>query len=97
MMKVSSDMSTAAMTDIYPEFEAHVLEDGHRFFVGRLPEDLCPDAAGFEDVTFHTKPQIAAALIRDVAVLGQVELDWVVGDSEYGRAGHGHPVADARS
>ena len=41
-----------------------------------------------EDVTFRTKPQIAAELIRDVAVLGQVELDWVVADEEYGRAGH---------
>jgi len=40
-----------------------------------------------EDVTFRTKPQIAAELIRDVAALGQVVLDWVVGDSEYGRAG----------
>ena len=39
-------------------------------------------------MTFRTKPQIAAELVRDVAVLGQVELDWVVGDSEYGRAGH---------
>ena len=37
---------------------------------------------------FRTKPQIAAELIRDVAVLGQVELDWVVADEEYGRAGH---------
>ena len=39
-------------------------------------------------MTFQTKSQIAAQLIRNVAVLGQVELDWVVGDSEYGRAGH---------
>jgi SRSO17 transposase len=41
-----------------------------------------------EDVTFRTKPRIAAELVRNVAVLGQVELDWVVADSEYGRAGH---------
>jgi SRSO17 transposase len=41
-----------------------------------------------EDVTFQTKPQIAAQLIRDVAVLGCVALDWIVADSEYGRAGH---------
>jgi SRSO17 transposase len=41
-----------------------------------------------DDVTFQTKPQIAAQRVRNVAVLGQVELDWVVGDSEYGRAGH---------
>ena len=41
-----------------------------------------------EDVAFRTKPQIAAELVRDLAVLGQVGLDWVVADSEYGRAGH---------
>jgi len=41
-----------------------------------------------EDVAFRTKPRIAADLIRNIAVLGQVELDWVVADSEYGRAGH---------
>jgi SRSO17 transposase len=67
----------------------------HRLF---LPESWCAatheakdrrEAAHIpEDVTFRTKPQIAAELIRGVAVLGQVELDWVVGDSEYGRAGH---------
>jgi SRSO17 transposase len=68
---------------------------GHRLF---LPEAWCaatPEAKRRrdeahipEDVTFRTKPQIAAELVRDVAVLGQVESDWVVGDSEYGRAGH---------
>ena len=67
----------------------------HRLF---LPESWCAatreardrrEAAHIpEDVTFRTKPQIAAELICDVVVLGQVELDWVVGDSEYGRAGH---------
>ncbi len=36
------------MTDTYADFEAHILDDGHRLFVGRLPEDLRPDAAGFE-------------------------------------------------
>jgi SRSO17 transposase len=41
-----------------------------------------------EDVGFRTKPRIAAELIRNVAVLGQVALDWVVADDEYGRAGH---------
>jgi SRSO17 transposase len=41
-----------------------------------------------DDVTFRTKPRIAAELVRNVAVLGQVELDWVVADDEYGRAGH---------
>src|SRR5512147_705268 len=41
-----------------------------------------------DDVRFRTKPRIAAELVRNVAVLGQVELDWVVADDEYGRAGH---------
>src|SRR5262249_56978147 len=67
----------------------------HRLF---LPESWCAatreakdrrdEAQIPEDVTFRTKPQIAAELVRNVAVLGQVELDWVVGDSEYGRSGH---------
>jgi SRSO17 transposase len=67
----------------------------HRLF---LPESWCkstPEAKGRRDaahipgdVPFRTKPQIAAELIRNVAVLDQVKLDWVVGDSEYGRAGH---------
>jgi alkylated DNA repair dioxygenase AlkB len=55
-MEVHSDMSTAPMTDTYTEFEAHVLEDGHRFYVGRLPGNLCPDAAGFE-VLWNLHPQ----------------------------------------
>ena len=41
-----------------------------------------------EDLPFRTKPRIAAELVRNVAVLGTVELDWVVADEEYGRAGH---------
>jgi SRSO17 transposase len=41
-----------------------------------------------EEVAFRTKPQIAAELVRNVAVTGTVTLDWVVADSEYGRAGH---------
>jgi SRSO17 transposase len=67
----------------------------HRLF---LPESWCAatreakgrrEAAHIpEDVSFRTKPRIAAELVRSVAVLGQVELDWVVADSEYGRAGH---------
>ena len=67
----------------------------HRLF---LPESWCAptrEAKGRresahvpEGVAFRTKPQIAAELVRNVAVLGQVQLDWVVGDSEYGRAGH---------
>jgi SRSO17 transposase len=67
----------------------------HRLF---LPESWCKptreakgrrDAAHIpEGVAFRTKPQLAAGLIRGVAVLDQVKLDWVAGDSEYGRAGH---------
>jgi SRSO17 transposase len=40
-----------------------------------------------EDLAFRTKPEIAAALIRDVAVLGVVTLDWVTADEAYGRDG----------
>jgi hypothetical protein len=36
------------MTDTYAEYEAHVLDDSHRFFVGRLPEELRPDADEFK-------------------------------------------------
>jgi SRSO17 transposase len=67
----------------------------HRLF---LPESWCeptPEAKGRrdeahipEDVPFRTKPRIAAELVRAVAVLGVVTLDWVVADEEYGRAGH---------
>jgi SRSO17 transposase len=41
-----------------------------------------------EGLPFRTKPRIAAELVRNVAVLGTVALDWVVADDEYGRAGH---------
>jgi SRSO17 transposase len=41
-----------------------------------------------EDLPFRTKPRIAAELVRLVAVLGTVALDWIVADEEYGRAGH---------
>ena len=40
-----------------------------------------------EDLPFRTKPEIAATLIRNVAVLGAVALDWVVADEAYGRDG----------
>jgi SRSO17 transposase len=40
-----------------------------------------------EDLAFRTKPQIAAALIRDVVVTGIVGLDWVTADEEYGQNG----------
>src|SRR6476661_2118674 len=67
----------------------------HRLF---LPEDWCEptrearrrraEAHIPEGLPFRTKPRIAAELIRDVAVLDTVKLDWVVADEEYGRAGH---------
>lgn len=67
----------------------------HRLF---LPESWCAatveakarrDQAHIpDDLEFRTKPQIAAELVRNVVVLGQVQLDWIVADEEYGRAGH---------
>jgi alkylated DNA repair dioxygenase AlkB len=36
------------MTSAYVDFEDHALDDGHHLFVGRLPEGLRPDEAGFE-------------------------------------------------
>jgi SRSO17 transposase len=67
----------------------------HQLF---LPESWCePTRQGRarrarahipEGLPFRTKPRIAAELVRHVAVLGQVALDWVVADEEYGRAGH---------
>jgi SRSO17 transposase len=67
----------------------------HQLF---LPESWCapgPEAEGRraqahipDDMEFRTKPRIAAELVRGVAVLGQVGLDWIVADEEYGRAGH---------
>jgi SRSO17 transposase len=38
-------------------------------------------------IEFRTKPQIAAHLIRTVAVLDSVQLDWVIADELYGRSG----------
>jgi SRSO17 transposase len=49
---------------------------------GRRDQAHIPD-----DLAFRTKPAIAAALIRNVAVLGVVALDWVVADEAYGRDG----------
>jgi SRSO17 transposase len=40
-----------------------------------------------EGLPFRTKPQIAAELVRNVAVLGVVTLDWVTADEEYGKNG----------
>ena len=38
-------------------------------------------------ITFRTKPEIAAELVRTVAVLDMVRLDWIVADELYGRNG----------
>jgi len=40
-----------------------------------------------EDLPFRTKPQIAASMIRNLAVLGIVGLDWVTADEAYGSNG----------
>jgi SRSO17 transposase len=66
----------------------------HRLY---LPEPWCePSQAGNERrdkvhipeaVIFQTKPQIAAGLIRQAALLGVVTLDWITADEEYGRNG----------
>jgi SRSO17 transposase len=62
-----------------------------------LPESWCEDTPACQDrrdkvhipeaVTFETKPQIAARLIRQTAALGVVALDWITADEEYGRNG----------
>lgn len=36
------------MTASYVDIEDNALDDGHHLFVGRLPESLRPDAAGFD-------------------------------------------------
>ena len=62
-----------------------------------LPESWCEPTQACKDrrakvhipstVGFQTKPQIAAGLIRQTAVLGVVNLDWVTADELYGRNG----------
>jgi SRSO17 transposase len=47
-----------------------------------------------DDVAFAPKARIAAELVREVEVLGQTHLDWVVADEEYGKAGHFHDAMD---
>jgi hypothetical protein len=37
-----------------------------------------------DGLDFHTKPRIAGKPVRDVVVLGPVQLDWIVADDEYG-------------
>jgi SRSO17 transposase len=63
-----------------------------------LPEQWCDgtaesterrDKAHVPDgAMFQTKPEIAANLIRTVAVIGAVQLDWITADELYGRNGH---------
>jgi SRSO17 transposase len=62
-----------------------------------LPGDWCEESKVCRDrrekvhipetIAFQTKPQIAAALIRETVVLGVVRLDWITADEEYGRNG----------
>jgi SRSO17 transposase len=62
-----------------------------------LPESWCEETQACRDrrekvhipeaVTFQTKPQIAARLVRQAAALGVVALDWITADEEYGRNG----------
>jgi SRSO17 transposase len=66
----------------------------HQLF---LPEHWCQQTQESKErrnaahvppgIEFRTKPQIAAHLIRAVAVLDSVQLDWVVADELYGRSG----------
>ena len=73
----------------------------HRLY---LPKPWCeptPEARGRrekahipEGVAFQPKARIAADLVRNIAVLGQTGLDWVVADEEYGKAGHFHDAMD---
>ena len=73
----------------------------HRLY---LPKPWCEDTPEAQQrrekahipdgVTFQPKARIAAELVRDVAVLGQTTLDWVVADEEYGKAGHFHDAMD---
>jgi SRSO17 transposase len=66
----------------------------HQLF---LPEQWCEQTPEGEErrnaahvppgIEFRTKPQIAAQLIRTVAVLDSVQLDWVIADELYGRSG----------
>src|SRR3954469_5251368 len=62
-----------------------------------LPESWCEATRACRDrrekvhipeaVSFQTKPQIAAGLIRQTAALDVVPLDWITADEEYGRDG----------
>ena len=47
-----------------------------------------------EGVEFSPKARITAELVREVAVLGPTNLDWIAADEEYGKAGHFHDSMD---
>jgi SRSO17 transposase len=62
-----------------------------------LPESWCQDDEATrqrrakahipETIAFQTKPEIAAAMVRRTEIAGQVALDWITADEEYGRKG----------
>ena len=62
-----------------------------------LPESWCQDDEATrqrrakahipETIAFQTKPEIAAAMVRRTEIAGQVALDWITADEEYGRNG----------
>jgi SRSO17 transposase len=62
-----------------------------------LPESWCQDTQECRDrrqkvhipeaVSFQTKPQIAAGLIRQTVAVDLVDLDWITADEEYGKNG----------
>jgi SRSO17 transposase len=62
-----------------------------------LPEDWCEPTKACRDrrqkvhipeaVSFQTKPQIAAGLIRQTVALDLVSLDWITADEAYGQNG----------
>jgi SRSO17 transposase len=62
-----------------------------------LPESWCEETKACRDrrekvhipkaMSFQTKPQIAAGLIRQTVALGVVHLDWITADEEYGKNG----------
>jgi SRSO17 transposase len=67
----------------------------HRLFLPEARGAAAPQARDRRDrahipegATHRTKPEIAAELVRQVAVNDLVRLDWVVADEEYGKAGH---------
>jgi alkylated DNA repair dioxygenase AlkB len=43
-------MDASSMPETYAEFSIHSLDDSHRFFVGRLSEELLPDLTAFQSL-----------------------------------------------